>query len=243
MPADRAADLEAAMRAWGSPAAGTAAQAATTAAQEVASDTVVPIGAARSRRVGWSTRLVTAAASVAGVLLISAVGFSLVSGSSDDGGAAPGSVVADGATGQEGDDLAGFSTRASGQSYNERTMDEKVDTLLVSSEVDATPSPSVTTTPEAAPTPVVTATVKGSPTTFLARITDPATLQACITDYLLFPEATPLAVDIGTFRGQPAAVIVMPSAEDSRQVEVYVVDPDCSGPDATLLYFAVVDLS
>ena len=228
MPADRVADLEAALRA-----------ASQDRAQPAAADTVVPIRSARSRRAGWSTRLVTIAASAAGVLLISAVGFSMLSGST---GANP-TTGALAETTQLGDTVSRTVANESGQAYREATFTQQIDTLLVSNSVALTP----TSTPSAQasqPTadPYVTATVAGEATTFAARVVDPDVLQACVTGYLGIPDTQPLVVDVGTFKGIPAAVVVMPSTSDPLQVEVYVVDPNCSGPDATLLYWAVVDL-
>ena len=211
-----------------------------------ASDTVVPLDAHR-RRAGWSTRVVTAAASVAGILLLSAVGISLLSNGSGGDSTAAGADSAEGAGAEDGTTaltLDRYVTARSGRSYDEKRLVEQVDTLLVSSQSAVTPSasstPEVTSEPSA--DPMVTARVNGSPTVFPAALVDPLVLRACVVDYLLRPDAAPLAADLGTYEGQPAAILVMPKLDDTDKAEVFVVDPDCSGPDATLLLYLVVTM-
>jgi hypothetical protein len=210
------------------------------------SDTVVPLDAHR-RRAGWSTRIVTAAASVAGILLLSAVGISLLSNSSNNDSAAAGADATGGAGTDEGSTtlaLDRYVAKRSGRSYDEKGLADQVDTLLVASQtqVASTPPPSPELTPEPSPDPMVTARVSGSPTVFAAALVDPLVLRSCVVDYLLRPDAAPLAADLGTYEGQPAAILVMPSLDNADKAEVFVVDPDCSGPDATLLLYLVVTM-
>lgn len=51
---------------------------------------------------------------------------------------------------------------------------------------------------------------------------------------------TPLGVDIGKWQGNPATVIVLPTAGDPTTADTWVVSPDCSQADAKVLYFARV---
>lgn len=51
---------------------------------------------------------------------------------------------------------------------------------------------------------------------------------------------TPLAVDLSSWEGNPAAVVVLPTPDDPSSVDVWVVGPQCSQADARLLYFARV---
>ena len=48
----------------------------------------------------------------------------------------------------------------------------------------------------------------------------------------------PVAVDAGSFEGQPAVVVVLVGS--STRYDVFVVTPACSSADATLLYYASV---
>jgi hypothetical protein len=207
-------------------------------------DTVVPLDAHR-RRAGWSTRLVTIAASAAGVLLVSAVGISLLNNGSSGGSTVAG-TSADGGTAASAPELAldGYVAGRSGQSYDEKRLDQQVNTLLVAnqSEITSSPSPDPADSPGTTPEPVVTATVSGAPMVFGAAVVDPVALRACVVDYLGVPDAAPLAADVGTYNGQPAAILVMPTEGKPDQADVYVVDPDCSGPDATTIYWLRVTL-
>ena len=56
-------------------------------------------------------------------------------------------------------------------------------------------------------------------------LVDPAGLQGCL-EAIGAPGAQPLAVDLATFEGEDAAVIVLPGSS-SGQVEVWVVARDC----------------
>lgn len=60
-------------------------------------------------------------------------------------------------------------------------------------------------------------------------------LTACVNS--LDPGTTPLAIDIGTFDGKPATVIVLPDVDGSR-VDVWVMDSPCRA-DSFLLYAKV----
>jgi len=70
--------------------------------------------------------------------------------------------------------------------------------------------------------------------------TNPAAAQACLENYLNMSGVVPLAIDIGTWQGQPAAVIVLPGP-DSATALVYIIDPDCDIPSDPLIYFATIN--
>ena len=71
----------------------------------------------------------------------------------------------------------------------------------------------------------------------LARLRDDRALAGCLAA-LTPPEdpGVPLAVDYAMYEGQPALVVVLPSAKPSA-VDVYVVGPACTQADADLRYF------
>ena len=52
--------------------------------------------------------------------------------------------------------------------------------------------------------------------------------------------ATPLAVDLATFDGQPAAVVLLPGIGGPGRVDVWVVPPDCAQGKGQFLYYANV---
>jgi hypothetical protein len=65
------------------------------------------------------------------------------------------------------------------------------------------------------------------------------TLPACLTG-LGLTGVTPLAIDHGTFKGQPADVLVFPTEDDPTTLDVYVLKPGCSASDAQFYEFAHV---
>jgi hypothetical protein len=79
-----------------------------------------------------------------------------------------------------------------------------------------------------------------------ARLSTGAALSGCVSALTDDPDTTvvelptPLAVDIASFGGNPATVIVLPTADQPDRVDVFVVAPDCSPVDAKVLHFARV---
>lgn len=69
-----------------------------------------------------------------------------------------------------------------------------------------------------------------------APLADPAGLAACLTE-LDAEGQVPLAVDLGSWQGQPAAVIVLPDAADADRVQAWVVSPECGVDGDHLLHF------
>lgn len=66
------------------------------------------------------------------------------------------------------------------------------------------------------------------------RLAGGPALTECVTGLNGSPVA-PLSVDVGTWEGEPATVIVLPTEDDPTSVDVYVVRPGC--PPGELLYF------
>lgn len=72
-----------------------------------------------------------------------------------------------------------------------------------------------------------------------ARLAGGPALAECVTALNDDP-VTPLAIDLATWQGNPAAVVVLPTPGDPSSVDVWVVAPDCSLADAKVLNFARV---
>jgi len=211
-------------------------------ATPVGSATVVPLDTTRRRR--WSRPGIGLVAGAAGVALVGAIVVPSLTNSADDASTASDSGTSATPGSAETVPMAAYAATTSGTKYQEAELDTQV-TELVSSRsalvgdtegdklADVSPSvspTSSTTTADPAPSgeqPVA------------AMVTDPAAAQACLEGYLKVPGVQPLAIDIGTWQGEPAAVIVLP-ATDPSSAEVWVIDPDCDGPDTTLYYFATV---
>lgn len=69
-------------------------------------------------------------------------------------------------------------------------------------------------------------------------LSDPATLAGCLQALDAGP-TTPLAVDVATWQGQPAAVLLLPDAQANR-TQVWVVQPSCRPGADGLLHYQVV---
>ena len=232
---------------WQDLAAAIAAEPVTTPA---GSATVVPLDSGRKRR--WGRPGIGLVAGAAGVALIGAIGYSALQGPGNEATTASDSGGAASATKDVVEvPVAAYRATASGTKYQEAALDSQV-TKLVSAAgatasqewIDTSSAP--TTTPsvtESAGTPTTTATP--TQTSDLGRgqgamATDPSVAKACIQGYLGVAGVPPLAIDIGIWKGEPAAIIVLPSADDPTKAEVWVIDPDCSGPDGQLFYYATV---
>jgi hypothetical protein len=210
------------------------------------SATVVPIEAARRRR--WGRPGIGVVAGAASVALIGAIIVSSDFGGDDT--ATTLSESADSAQDDRGADLplAAFTATQSGTRYQEAALSSQV-TELVAARATFTPTPPVGQTQTASTSPTTTGaepedqgTAKPTPDdeeSVAAMATDPAAAQACLEGYLDVAGVQPLAIDIGVWQGEPAAVIVLPDV-DPDLVEVWVIDPDCTGPDDPLYYFATV---
>lgn len=73
----------------------------------------------------------------------------------------------------------------------------------------------------------------------LGRLAGGPPLADCVTALADGP-AAPLAVDLATWQGNPAAVIVLPTPDDPATVDTWIVGPGCSQADAQVLHFARV---
>jgi hypothetical protein len=211
------------------------------------SATVVPIEAARRRR--WGRPGIGVVAGAAGVALIGAIIVSSDFGGGDT--ATTLSETADSAQEDRGADLplAAYAATQSGTRYQEAALSSQV-TELVAARATFTPTPPVGDfeSATASPTASTSADPEGEGTaeptqrpedSVAPMATDPAAAQACLEGYLDVDGVQPLAIDIGVWQGEPAAVIVLPDV-DPDLVEVWVIDPDCTGPDDPLFYFATV---
>ena len=126
-----------------------------------------------------------------------------------------------------------YAATQSGTQYEKAALDTQV-TRLVAARATFTPTAAPTgDLATASPSPARPATrPKCSPVddpSVAPMATDPAAAQACLEGYLGVAGVFPLAIDIGRWEGEPAAIIVLPGTEPDL-ADVWVIDPDCSGP-------------
>ncbi len=192
-----------------------------------AAATVTPITSTGSTGLGARLRghwLMSAAAVVAVLALGSAVVVGALSGRSPSSSSAASGAAAT-ASRAPGAETTRLS--ASGRGYTKANLGPEVLTLVAA-----------TSTSPASP-----ATNDGTVSTLAAPgrslIEDRTRLAACLAKVEEGGPATaPVAVDAGSFEGQPAVVVVLVGSATSY--DVFVVTPACSSADATLLYYASV---
>jgi hypothetical protein len=59
-------------------------------------------------------------------------------------------------------------------------------------------------------------------------------MAGCLATLTAGRVSTPLVVDLATYEGRPAAIVIVPSPTPGR-VDVFVVGPDCSSTTSDLI--------
>jgi len=219
--------------------------------QPTSAPTVVPLAAERRRRRGWAGPSLGIAASVAGVLLVGGLLYPTLNSSDNDGLTSAADLESSGRSAPPDANLQmRYDASRTGTQYKAERLSDQVKVLVRARELylsEESAGESTDGSPEITPTSGVYGTANGDQlgAAALARApmaTDPAAAQACLEQYLGAPDVTPLAIDIGRFQGQLAAIIVLPSQTSPDKAEVWIVDPGCAGPDSVVLYFANIPL-
>lgn len=213
-----------------------------------------PVPAGRSR---WrpGPGLVAASVIVVLVLVLVVGGGAVLAGrggpetssgsSASSAGGADSQAGPDSATGQSGQSRPGSTrTTSSGRNYTPSTLPDQVSRLLSASQQSATSSsspsadsPSGTTGGNAAG---AGSAGRSSTSGALSALHRPAVLARCLRAVTDNDARTPIAVDYARWRGQPAAVLVLPGST-STTLAVYVVRTGCgSSARSTFLHFAQV---
>lgn len=209
------------------------------------SATVVPLDATRRRR--WARPGIGLVAGAAGVALVGAIVVPSLSGSDNEVSSTAGGGPSAAADNEAGVPMAAYAATTSGTKYQEEAIDSQVTQLVASrsdletGDVSGETATGISAAPSISPTgeAFTDGPKPGGHRSVAAMATDPAAAQACLEEFLESPGIAPLAIDIGTWQGEPAAVFVLP-VPDPTSAEVWVIDPDCSGPDTRVYYFATV---
>jgi hypothetical protein len=214
--------------------------------------TVVPMGAKTPARSGsWSGRGLAIAASAAGLLLVAALAYPMLT--HDNSGS---HTVAPLAGNASQDTAEGNSTEAipaavvSGTEYQTSSLEHQVTAQLATyaspaaastdgaGATDFTASPSTTPTPT--PTPSVSTSVTPPVKNAPLMVADRNAELACLSAFLN-PGSVPLLVDVAAFQGQPAVVVVVPASDDPTKIEVWVMARHCTPTNYQVLYFLRID--
>lgn len=198
-----------------------------------AAEDVTPTATEHRAGSPWGMRVLQAAAAL--VLVLAGIGLGVTAWQDGDDDAARTTTAEDSAGSAASPNAAGgYPVSASGQNWSEDTVVERVPDLLAGS------------FPAAPPAEGGAAAEGGDdgPARQLAdaevfRLSGGKPLAECVAALIDGP-GTPLSVDLATWQGRPAAVILLPTPDDPATLDVWVVGPGCSTADAQVLHFARV---
>jgi hypothetical protein len=120
---------------------------------------------------------------------------------------------------------------ASGTAYSAAQLGQQVNSLLAKPPAAATPLP-------AKPSGADTAAEVGGAASGNTALTDPKALAGCLSALDTPAGVRPLAVDLGSFNGQEAAIIVLPAPD--KGYEVWAVARTCGPQDDGTISYRVV---
>jgi hypothetical protein len=179
-------------------------------------------------------RWLQAAAVVVLVLAGGAVAVSALRGSDNNGVA-----TSSGSSAGKADQRAAadsYPVTASGRHWTKESVTAGVPQLLAGTLGPTLPPSSFSAQDDASGSAGAPRELAGVPA---ARLAGGPALADCVTELAGGP-ATPLAVDLATFDGQPAAVVLLPGIGGPGRVDVWVVPPDCAQGKGQFLYYANV---
>ena len=193
--------------------------------------TVVPL----QRRPPLGTRVLQAAA----VLVLLVAGLGIAIGALQGGGGDDELATSAGGAGASSDsrmeaqrDVGGFPVTISGRDWDPETVRSAVPQIVSGS-----------LPPAQAAAGEDSSSGDSSPRSLAAdataRLAGGPALAECVTALNDGP-VTPLGVDLASWQGAPAVVIVLPTPDDPATVDEWVVGPQCSQQDAQVRYFARV---
>jgi hypothetical protein len=229
---------------WDAAIAEAAAERADADSPVAASTTVIPMQPTRSRA-PRGLRLAGIAASVAALALVGGVvANQFVVSTSDDtviteaSGSLPttdkvttsGTTFAAESAEEQASALVG---RATGAAPQEPTIPLSAkETVPATSGLESTSASATTQSSEVDVEPEIRAFVD-----------DTAQRQACVENLAQRKGVKPVAVDMGYYQGEPAAMVVLPAEGDATKVDVFIVGTDCNLIDADVQYFTRVDVT
>jgi hypothetical protein len=224
---------------WDAAIAQAAAERVADDAPVAATTTVIPMQPTRSRA-PRGLRLAGIAASVAALALVGGVVANQFVASTSD------STVITEASGSlpTTDEVT-----TSGTTFEAESADEQASALVgqatgTEPKKQAAPLSAPATLP-ASPESVTTSSSSssvGAEPEVKAFVDDTAQRQACVENLAQRQGVKPVAVDMGYYLSEPAAMVVLVSEADPAKVDVYIVGTGCNLIDADVLYFTRVDV-
>ncbi len=230
-----------------------------TAPARLATVTVLPAGAAGSRR-GPSLRALQIVGGVAAAALVVVGGIVVVGGLGLRGGSsstsASSAAPAAAAGERSADAVNGTPPRtvlsASGTNYTAATLEQQAGALAAAAKAYSGTEASVTPESLQGTDQVVPGAVTPTATPPTSRPLGPTTgavpftaqtVTACVRQLTGVDGVTALAVDRGTYEGKPVDVVVLPTPGDPSTLDVWVIKPGCTATDVTLYVFRPIPAS
>jgi hypothetical protein len=151
-------------------------------------------------------------------------------------------------------DLAQYDVTRTGTEYQTARLDSQVTELVAArsgQSAEATldgedQASSPPTSPTAASSAPESTTADGFTDARTSLLLSADAARICLQNYLYAPDLEPLAIDIGVWKSQQAAIVVLPVVGDASQLEVWVIDPSCADNakgDVTVWHYQKVDAS
>ena len=236
MPADVRARLDAVIAEERHAAAVAVAGAGTTTSGVDGSDDrvgpVAPVTVLPTQPRGPSTRAFRIVGGLAAAALVVLGGVTVLHGLGG-GSSSSSSTASSSAAGGAADATTGTKVTATGTHYSQASLAAQA-TALVAAARAASPAADRTV---AVPSP---ATESG--TTYSAALT-PVAADACVRAVTEGDGSTAVAVDSGSYDGQPAVVVVVPPPDAPGSLDVFVVKPGCGAGGADLFEFQRIPAS
>lgn len=196
--------------------------------------TVLPLGPARERRAARlspaARRAAKAVVGVAAAALIAVGGYAALHQSSPSATASKGSAdsaAAPAAGALTPNDARAVRAQATGTAYTKANIAAKVSGLLRTALSAGTSGAAAAGGTAPLPQALAQSSTLGTP----------AGLTACVNTLSGVTDVRPLLVDLATFEGKPAAIIVLPAGTGEQ---IWVVSRSCTPADDGTMYFAAV---
>lgn len=174
----------------------------------------------QERHLRRSTTLMTVAAGVAAVLVISGVVVSQLT--SSPSGSTPEGVSA---LNQNEAVPATPPVVATDTNYDQQHLPQQLNTVLAAALVSPSAAPNTSSGPRMA----------------TDQFSD--TQRACVTALEAGSTGTPLLLDYAKYQGKPALVVAFAGRVEPNTVEVFVVSRQCAGANLQVYYYRVVDVA
>lgn len=203
---------------------------ASAAASSTTEATVLPLPS--QRRESGTSRTFRWVAGAAAAVVVLAGGAAVIRTALPGGGSSGSSTTASDATSGGGP----VPIRSTGTSYSRSELSSQASSLVANAAKGGDQAPEVA--PEVDPS--TAPTTSGATDPQARQLLSTGTLAACLEQLTGGPGAMPVAIDQGTYEGQPADIVVLPSPDDAARLEVWVIGPGCTRENVQMYEFRTI---